>query len=129
MTNHSYRGIKYPFTTKNDDNIFLDMNNNQDEELKSQLLHVILTPKGQRIRMPEFGTDVIRYIFDSNDSISWTDIKNDIQKNVSLYVPKANLINIEVLRKEDDGNGIFLALEYQVKRGGMVITEKIIQRI
>ena len=48
-------GIKYPFTSDNDENIFLDVNNNVTEGVQSQVLHVIFTPKGQKIRDPEFG--------------------------------------------------------------------------
>lgn len=68
-------GIKYPFTSDNDENIYLDLNQNRLDKITSDVLHVIFTPKGQKIRNPEFGTDLIRYIFEPNDEKTLADIK------------------------------------------------------
>ena len=62
-------GIKYPFTLENDDELYMDLNMTREESLKSRLLHVIFTPKGQRLRNPDFGTDLIKYIFESVHNI------------------------------------------------------------
>ena len=51
-------GIKYPFTSDNDEGYLLDLNETLADGVKSQVLHVIFTPKGQKLRDPDFGTDL-----------------------------------------------------------------------
>jgi phage baseplate assembly protein W len=63
MARQQLFGIKYPFTHDDYQNFFVDANINEKDKVRSQIMHVIFTPKGQRIRMPEFGTDLIKYIF------------------------------------------------------------------
>ena len=41
-------GIKYPFTTDNDDGTYIYLNKTDGEGIQSQVLHVIFTPKGQK---------------------------------------------------------------------------------
>ena len=79
MARHQKYGIKYPFTSNNEDNIFLDVNDTETDSVKSKVLHVIFTPKGQKIRDPEFGTDLIKYIFSPNDDYSISEIKTEIR--------------------------------------------------
>ena len=58
-----YYGIKFPFTSNNLDGFFLDMNERVEDKIASEILHVILTPKRSRIRKPDFGTDLAKFIF------------------------------------------------------------------
>ena len=122
-------GIKYPFTIQNLNNIFMDLNTNPDDKLLSEILHVILTPKGQRIRMPNFGTNLIKYIFEPNDQSSWDNVKNEITNSVSTFVPNAKLVNIDVLQDEADDNRILLKIEYSVSKGNSVENNKVIVEI
>lgn len=109
-------GIKYPFSTENDENWFLDLNENRTDEVTSKILHVIFTPKGQKIRDPEFGTDLIKYIFDQNDDMSFEGIKTEISREVLKYVPNVELRNIEVYRNEEN-DGVGVVVEYGIKKG------------
>lgn len=113
-------GIKYPFTCDNEENIFLDVNETETECIKSKVLHVIFTPKGQKIRDPEFGTDLIRYIFSQNDSISLSEIKKELTTSVSKYVPDVIFKNINVYKEENNDNGIIVTVDYDVKIGNKV---------
>jgi phage baseplate assembly protein W len=129
MANNKYFGIKYPFTINNDEGLFFDTNTTQDEEIKSQLLHLLFTPVGQRIRRPDFGTSLMSFIFDQNDELSWSNILEEIQKKVALYVPKANLTKLEVLKQVGDEHGVFVRMEYEVKRGVTNIIKKILIKV
>jgi len=111
-------GIKYPFTSDNEENIFLDVNNTEAEGIKSKVLHVIFTPKGQKIRDPEFGTDLIKYIFSQNDSETLSDIKKDISSSIKKYVPEVEFKNINVYK--NDSNEIIVTIDYSVKIGNKV---------
>ena len=110
-------GIKYPFTSDNDYGHFLDLNETMADGIKSQVLHVIFTPKGQKLRDPEFGTDLIKYIFTQNDESVFSEIRNEISSQVSKYVPQVEFRDIDVYKMENDEHGIIVSIEYGVKNG------------
>ncbi len=110
-------GLKYPFTCENLDNVYMDTNDTYTDSIKSQVLHVIFTPKGQRIRDPEFGTDLIKYIFGPKDSQSLSEVRNQITTQLGRYVPAAKFMDIDVYNEEGGDNGIVVAVTYSVQIG------------
>jgi phage baseplate assembly protein W len=87
MAKQQLFGIKYTFTQDDYQNFFVDANTTEKDKVRSQIMHVIFTPKGQRIRMPEFGTDLIKYIFSPSDSESWESVKNKIRMMAGYQKP------------------------------------------
>ena len=61
MAKRQFFNMKYPFTTNDYQNFFVDVNMTEKDKIRSQIMHVVFTPKGQRLRNPEFGTDLIKY--------------------------------------------------------------------
>lgn len=110
-------GIKYPFTSDNEVGLFLDLNQTLADGIKSQVLHVIFTPKGQKLRDPDFGTDLIKYIFSPKDSMVFSEIKSEITSQVSKYVPHVEFRDINIYDSETDDHGIIVSVEYGVKNG------------
>jgi phage baseplate assembly protein W len=64
-------------------------------------MHLILTRKGERLYNPEFGTDLLRFIFEPNDSVTYSDIKLDIQTTVKRFIPNLNVDDITVEASEE----------------------------
>ena len=118
-------GIKYPFTTDNDDGTYIDLNKTFADGIQSQVLHVIFTPKGQKLRDPEFGTNLIKYIFSPKDSTTFGDIKNEISSQISKYVPSVEFREISVYNDENDEHGIIVIVEYGVKNGNKTEVTKV----
>lgn len=85
--------IEFPFQDSKD-GFFLNMNNVDSKAIRSDLMHLILTRKGERLYNPEFGTDLLRYIFEPNDSVTYSDIKLDIQTTVKKFIPNLNVDDI-----------------------------------
>jgi phage baseplate assembly protein W len=110
-------GIKYPFTSDNDEGYFMDLNETLADGVKSRVLHVIFTPKGQKLRDPNFGTDLIKFIFSPKDSSTLGDVKNEISSQVSKYVPEVEFKDIRIYESETDEHGIIVSVEYGVKNG------------
>lgn len=122
-------GIKFPFTIRNNDNVFLDLNNNLHEKIASEIAHVILTPKKTRLRMPDFGTDLIKYIFTPNDDMSWGDIESEIRESVNRYVPGGVLDKIEIYQSDGNDNTILLSINFGVKKGKTIEKNKMVIKI
>lgn len=110
-------GIKYPFTSDNNDNLYLDLNETFGDGVKSQVLHVIFTPKGQKIRDPEFGTDLIKYVFNPSIDTTFESIKREISMQVSKYVPNVEFRDITIYKDEKNDNSIIVMVEYGVNIG------------
>lgn len=122
-------GIKYPFTAQDSEGYFLDINHDIKEKVKSDLMHVIFTPKGQKLRDPEFGTDLIRYIFEPNDGETWGSVKNEITEAVKKYVKGATLKDIAVLQNEEETREIFVRIDYSVSNGFQSINDSIVTKL
>lgn len=127
--NKQLYGIKFPFSDNSNDLTFFDMNKNKEESIKSMILHIILTPKGQRLRHPNFGTELIKYIFQPNDSNTWDSIKDEIRKQISFYLPEVNLDTINILKKNDDEHSIYVEIIYFVENNGTKTENNVIVKI
>ena len=124
-----FYGIKFPFTKNDVENYYVDLNSKSSDKVKSILMHVVFTPKGQKIRDPEFGTDLIKYIFQPNDSISWDGIKSEVSNIVSKYVNGVTLKNIEIMQNENDLGEIYVRLDYSVSNFQSTINDSLIVKI
>ena len=118
-------GIKYPFTTDNDDGTYIDLNKTYGEGIQSQVLHVIFTPKGQKLRDPDFGTDLVKYIFSQSDSSTFGSIKGEISSQIAKYVPEVEFRDISIYNSEGDDDSIIVMVEYGVKQGNKTEVTKV----
>lgn len=117
MLNNQFYGVKYPFTSQDSENYFVDLNYDIKEYTRSILMHLVFTPKGQKIRDLEFGTNLIKYIFEPSDNISWGDIRREVQETVNRYLPFITINEIKVLETNGDFRDIHVRLDYSVSSG------------
>lgn len=125
-----FYGIKYPFSEESDRLTFFDLDETKNDGIKSKILHIIFTPKGQRLRRPDFGTDLIRFIFEPNDGETWDMIKNQIRTQISMYLPEVTFNDISIIHNnEEDEHGIFVQVDYTVQTNGEISQNKTLVRI
>jgi phage baseplate assembly protein W len=117
MSKQQYFGIKYPFQNESEEKRYVDLNETYEDKMKSELLHIIFTPKGQRYRNPDFGTDIIKYLFEPNDDETWTAIKSEIRTQVGKYLPKINFKDISIYTDVENGNGAYAEISYAITKG------------
>lgn len=122
-------GIKYPFQNESENNYYLDLNTTYKDKVRGEIIHIIFTPKGQRYRMPDFGTDLIKYIFEPNDEETWGKIKSEIREQVTKYLPRVKFQDISVYVNEEDGNHLFADIKYTIAKGSSEENDNIILRI
>ena len=96
-------GIDYPFkdSPKGD---YLNMTETPEREVRANLIHLILTRKGSRYYLPDFGTRLYEFIFDQNDMITYTLIEEEIREGVKNYIPNLDINSIDIMSAEDDPN-------------------------
>ena len=112
-----YYGIKFPFTISKQDGFFVDLNSDLKDKVASEIAHVILTQKGTRLKMPDFGTDLIKYIFEPSDTLEWNTVESEIRRAVGQYVSNATIQSVEVKRDESEDHSIYLDITDAIKKG------------
>lgn len=106
-------GIKFPLSIASGQRTLLDLDMSRAEKVRSELMHLIFTPRGQRLREPTFGSRLIQYIFNPNDGDTWGDVVTEIKEMVSTWVPDCSVQDIS-LENTDDGRGIVAHMKYTV---------------
>lgn len=129
MAKRQYFGIKYPFKNEGFQHFYIDANDTLKDKARSTLMHIVFTPKGQRIRLPEFGTDLIKHIFEQNDGTTWEAVKNEVAESVTRWAPNIVLNNISVVKNEDNESQIFVRLDYGIKEGNMITNDSIVVQV
>lgn len=121
-------GIAFPITIKSGDGSLFDTSDDLVGCVTSEMMHVLFTPKGQKLRDPEFGTELIQYIFNPNDSQTWSDVKHEIKSTVSRYVPDCTVKDVEIA-ESDDGRELYARIAYSVKQDGTYGEYQIITKL
>jgi phage baseplate assembly protein W len=105
MANGITYGINFPFR-QSITGKYLSLSEQTDEEIRSNLIHLLLTRKGYRYYLPDFGTRLYEYIFEPLDGETFEAIKNEIQQSVSEYIPNLTIQNISIEPYIKDENSI-----------------------
>lgn len=109
------RNINIDFPFKNSPKgEFIQLNQTDNAAIKADLMHLLLTNKGERLYLPDFGTNLRRYIFEQNDTITYEDIKEEIIDAVRKYIPKLKINNITVEASEEREYTAVVRLDYTI---------------
>jgi phage baseplate assembly protein W len=101
MANGKTYGVTFPFRDSFDGK-YLDLSDYEDEEIRSSLIHLLLTRKGSRYFLPDFGTRLYEFIFEPLDGPTFNQIEAEIRDSVSTYIPNLQVNNISVYPATDD---------------------------
>jgi len=88
-------GLEFPFvdSTLGD---YLALTETQFQQIRSDLLHLILTRRGSRYFLPTFGTRLYEYIFEPYDGLTFDAIEADIRDSVQTFMPNLLLNKITI---------------------------------
>ena len=95
MANGITYGINFPF---NESYVgkYLDISDSSEEEIRSNLVHLLLTKRGTRYYLPDFGTRLYEYIFEPLDGPTFAEIESEIRDSVLKYMPNLLLTSIKI---------------------------------
>ena len=102
----NFINIQYPF--KNiEKGQFIMLTETDKDAIKSDLMHLILTAKGERFYKPDFGTNLLRFIFEPNDGYTEAGIIEEISSVVTKYLPNLKVTSVSI---ETDPNNEYTAV-------------------
>ena len=77
--------------------------------IKRDIENTFATPKGSRVMLPDFGTNIYSYLFDPFDEITKNTIIEDAVNVISLE-PRVQLVSIDVYQEDQALNIIMVLL-------------------
>ena len=95
MANGVTYGINFPFKDSVDGR-YLDLSKTPEKELRTDLIHLLLTRKGSRYFLPDFGTRLYEYIFEPLDGPTFSQIEAEIRDAVQKYIPNLKITGLQV---------------------------------
>jgi phage baseplate assembly protein W len=104
MANGKTYGVTFPFRDSFDGK-YLDLTDYEDEEIRTDLIHLLLTRKGSRYFLPDFGTRLYEFIFEPLDGPTFNQIEAEIRDSVRTYIPNLQVNKISVYPATDDEAG------------------------
>jgi phage baseplate assembly protein W len=93
-------GINFPFRDSLKGN-YLSLSQDGDQEVRANLIHLLLTRKGTRYYLPDFGTRLYEFIFEPLDGPTFSDIDAEIRDAVGEYIPGITITNISITAASD----------------------------
>ena len=98
-------GINFPFrdSVRGD---YLDLTNTAGQEIRADLINLLLTRKGSRYFLPDFGTRLYEYLFEPFDGLTFDAIESDIRSSVEKYIPNLLIyrLTVEPLNPEEEAD-------------------------
>jgi len=104
-------GVAFPL---NDVNMFKGTQTFK-EQVKSNLINLLLTEQGERINEPNFGVGLKRLLFEQN--INKENLEEKINFQIGFYIPEITLMSVSV-GSIDDENKVYLTISYRFNLDG-----------
>jgi phage baseplate assembly protein W len=95
MANGVTYGINFPFRDSRRGD-FLELTQLEAQQVKSDLIHLLLTRKGSRYYLPAFGTRLYEFLFEPFDGLTFDAIQSDIRDAVQQFMPNLLLNQITI---------------------------------
>ena len=85
------------------------------EQVKTNLLNVLLTDKGERINQPNFGVGLKHLLFEQG--INEEELNERIEQQIKTYIPEISILETKVQSVEDE-NLLYISITYMFNLDG-----------
>jgi phage baseplate assembly protein W len=102
-------GVSLPFNAKG----VFNKTYSTKEQIKSNLINLLLTDKGERIMNPEFGADLRKSLFDNITSDNNELLRLKIIDAINIFIPEVELTNVDI-EPNIDFNTLNVTISYRL---------------
>ena len=99
-------GVAFPL---DENNLFKGTTSIQDQ-VKTNLINLLLTQPGERIGLPKYGVGLKNLLFEQNIDLDL--LKEKIAIMTSIYIQNIQILDVNT-SLSDDGHTLFLILKYK----------------
>jgi len=124
-------GVSFPFQDSQEGD-YLKLTKSASEEVKSNFVHLLMTTKGQRYFLPQFGTNLRQYLFEPQSTENDNDIRDEINVATEEFMPNVKIKNINIKHYgSEDGLAenkkyrIVISIDYRVMSGNFDFTDDV----
>jgi len=96
-----FLGFPYPIEKTNRGYFY---SQGEIDQIKSDMLILLLTNPGERVMNPDYGTPLKKYIFEPNDVVSRNQVRQEIIRSITKWEPRVSISQVEVLTKADENS-------------------------
>ena len=104
-------GVVFPF----DGDAVFNLSYTTQEQVKSNLINVLLTEPGERVYEPDFGVGLKKLLFENQ--IKEDELEARIKDQVSFYVPEVEITNL-IIQLIPDNHTLYIRLTYKFLTDG-----------
>lgn len=94
--------IRFPLKDDPIKNTYFQLNQITKDAFSSNLLLLLLTERGERFYQPDYGTNLLKYIFEPNDDLTPQDVEEEIKNTVSQYLPNLTINRVTFNKSEGE---------------------------
>lgn len=86
------------------------------DRINQSLFLIFETPKGSRLMLPEFGSDLHKYRFDPLDTVLMERLRYTITEDIKRWEPRISLTSIEFLADDIaiDNSTLYISINYNI---------------
>ena len=100
-------GVSLPF---NGPGVFKSTYTTKDQ-IKSNLINLLLTNVGERVMNPTFGCELKKFIFEGITDLNLDILEQSLKRSISIFIPEITVTDIE-FNSNQDNNIINLTINY-----------------
>jgi phage baseplate assembly protein W len=86
-------------------------------QIKSNLINLLLTNKGERIYNPNFGSDLKKLLFEPMTNVLSNSIKENILTSINTFIPDIIVTGVNII-PNIEGNSIAATVSYRLRISG-----------
>lgn len=111
--------IKFPFARTYEGGVF-ETTKNTDQAIRSDLISLLTTKRGQRVMRPNLYSPIFDYIMEPWDDISEQNLNTDLEEKIEEFL--GGLIELRGIRYDlqDDGSTLRIEVVYSIIQLGGV---------
>ena len=107
------RGFRFP--PKVDSATGRFMMESGEDDIRSSIYIIIMTKKGERAMMPDFGCNVMDYVFELPDTTYLNLMRNEVIDAITSWEPRVVDVSAEIHLEELDKGKVVFEIEYTVR--------------
>lgn len=111
------RGISFPPRVGPDGRIVLSEG---EENVRESIRIILLTDLKERLRRPEFGGGLNRFLFEPNTVTTRRSIQELIQRSLTVWEPRVELESVSVVEDPADAESAIATITYRLVATGAV---------
>ena len=89
------------------------------QQVSHNIQNLLLTQKGERLGNPEFGSNLMKLVFEPNNSDTESLVEEEIRASISSHLPFVNIVDIKTSSDRYNVNRINVKINFSVDTGNV----------